>query len=454
MKRILSTIFFLLLALSVFAQPKPQTSEELTAALQQDPGRAGGTLYVTDFPSQAAPAPKGYEAVYISHYGRHGARFLTDEKKYDKVMRLFQKGYESGTLTPLGQQCWQEMARIYPAVEAHQGDLTLKGQEQHRGIASRMVKAYPSVFGKKVSVDARSSLSHRAIISMASFLDQIRQMRPKADIQFSSDSADMPVTVLGTVDMDYMKDMGKVFLMTEMMADLGSFSSGFQAEPFFQRLFTDLDTLRSCGEPDKLASDLFEMVNNMQCMDFDSHFPAIFTPQETVQLWEQSNLWSCLFMVDNPYSQGSIAGHAWPLLQDIIDKADEDLAAGSPSVRLRFGHDTVVGPLMAILGIDGWEPVSGEIDSWKYQFQNWSIPMASNVQFIFYRNKKNASDILVRVMYNEKDQILPLPDQRLAPYYRWSDFKAYYTPVCENGERLTNVLFQRKSVENKATDIQ
>ena len=60
--------------------------------------------------------------------------------------------------------------------------------------------------------------------------------------------------------------------------------------------------------------------------------------------------------------------------------------------------------------------------------------MAANVQMVFYKGRKG--DILVRVMYNEKDQILPLPDQSLAPYYSWDTFKEYYRPICEKNHAI------------------
>ena len=56
------------------------------------------------------------------------------------------------------------------------------------------------------------------------------------------------------------------------------------------------------------------------------------------------------------------------------------------------------------------------------------IPMASNMQFVFYRNKKNPDDVLVRVLLNEKELRLPLPGDR-APYYRWEDFRDFYAGI-------------------------
>ena len=52
---------------------------------------AGGNLMDYDkLPRKAlTPAPKGYEPFYLSHYGRHGARFLLGERDYSSpVMTL------------------------------------------------------------------------------------------------------------------------------------------------------------------------------------------------------------------------------------------------------------------------------------------------------------------------------------------------------------------------------
>jgi hypothetical protein len=55
------------------------------------------------------------------------------------------------------------------------------------------------------------------------------------------------------------------------------------------------------------------------------------------------------------------------------------------------------------------------------------IPMAGNVQIIFYRPKKGgkSDDVLVKVLLNEKEVKLPVATDK-APYYRWNDVRTYY----------------------------
>ena len=53
--------------------------------------------------------------------------------------------------------------------------------------------------------------------------------------------------------------------------------------------------------------------------------------------------------------------------------------------------------------------------------------MASNIQFVFYRNA--AGEIIIKVMHNEKD--VKLPVKEYAPgFYRWEDFYSYYDAHC------------------------
>ena len=50
------------------------------------------------------PAPKGYEPYYMSHYGRHGSRWLIGEREYTLPMGTLRNGREAGKLTLLGEE--------------------------------------------------------------------------------------------------------------------------------------------------------------------------------------------------------------------------------------------------------------------------------------------------------------------------------------------------------------
>ena len=51
---------------------------------------------------QTTPAPEGYEPFYVSHYGRHGARYMTDDKNYQYVIGKMDTAQTRGWLTDKG----------------------------------------------------------------------------------------------------------------------------------------------------------------------------------------------------------------------------------------------------------------------------------------------------------------------------------------------------------------
>ena len=437
MKRILIALLAVaaVLPLRAAAPADTLTLDQLKAALLADPQKAGANHY--NYPVEAyvaAPAPKGYEAVYISHYGRHGSRYITDHTKYDDVAGFLSAAKEKGLLTPEGENLYDDYMSIYPDLQYHKGDLTILGQQQHRQIARRMAKAYPALFKKNSGVDARASESPRAIISMMSFCDELRQINPKLNITYCADNSEMDVTALATLGQSDESATNEFYSLFRTPAFGRAWAEeqkeiAYDKSKFFLRYFRDMEPLKDCGDLDDFMTELAEIAYNIQCLPIKADLAKYFTPEETFLSWENTNMYAVMMFLDSPFSRGLITARAWQLMDDIITLANNDIASGDVKARLRFGHDSVVGPLMSFLGIDGWGAVDANIPGWKYVFQSWNIPMASNVQFIFYRNKKDHSDLLVRVMYNESDQILPLPDQSLAPYYRWDDFVAYYKPI-------------------------
>jgi hypothetical protein len=115
------------------------------------------------------------------------------------------------------------------------------------------------------------------------------------------------------------------------------------------------------------------------------------------------------------------------LLRRIIQQADSCIQQPKTNVHLRFGHETVLLPLICLLDINGFGLVTEDFDQLESKgWINYHIfPMGSNLQFIFYRKSPADRDPLFKVLLNENEATLPLSSD-LAPYYRWSDFRQYY----------------------------
>ena len=121
----------------------------------------------------------------------------------------------------------------------------------------------------------------------------------------------------------------------------------------------------------------------------------------------------------------------------MIDEADSVINSQQHGASLRFGHETVLLPLVCLMGINGYDLRTDKFEELEQKgwWANRVYPMAGNLQIVFYR--KNASDRnpLLKVLVNEKEATLPLPSD-LAPYYRWSDFRNFYLRKVAEGESV------------------
>lgn len=111
------------------------------------------------------------------------------------------------------------------------------------------------------------------------------------------------------------------------------------------------------------------------------------------------------------------------MLRNIVETADEVVRGESDlSASLRFGHDTCITPLLALLGVEG---ASTRVESLDDVAAVWNAqtvtPMGTNIQFVFFRNPATG-DVRVRVLHNERDARLPIPG---GPYYPWKELKKH-----------------------------
>lgn len=430
----LTAFFICVLSISGFAfnssaQVPYYDESELRALFHENPSFAGGTMRQYPDPVEAnASAPKGYKAFYISHYGRHGSRFETKSEPYDAVHNFLSTAHSDSALTAFGEEIYERFESVYPYMMNTYGDLTLKGQAQHRRIARRMFKDNGALLKGRVKVCASSSIVPRCVISMMSFLDELRTQNPKLEFAFSATMPDMYYNAMVYPNVMTSEDKERI-KKSQYVTDAYKIAhEDIDLKPFFLRICRDMDYVENHGGI-KVASAFWSTAANAQCLDFDFSFDDLFTEDERFYLWRNSNIGFAVMVGRIPPTEGLLPEMAQSLLGQILDQADEDLATGDVAARLRFGHDGIIAPLMSLLGVEGWTEIVRSPEELASKVHSFDVPMASNFQLVFYRGRKG--DILVRAMYNEKDQILPLEDQSLAPYYKWDDFRAYYSTVCE-----------------------
>ena len=157
----------------------------------------------------------------------------------------------------------------------------------------------------------------------------------------------------------------------------------------------------------------------------------ILTDEDIVRNWESSNLGSYSWVFGDQYK-------TVPILEDIIRKADAVLEGTSDKIAdFRFGHDSYIGPLTVLMGLDGADLDPEDPYKVKDVYQNWKTCKASNIQLVFYRSRKAGQDILVKCLLNGYEVTLPVKTDTF-PYYKWSDLRAFYRQRIDNVPQMTD----------------
>ena len=394
------------------------TFEEISADLN----KAGGVyLAYPKVEAKQTPAPKGYKPFYVSHYGRHGSRYLLGDRDYLWIIQLMQKADSLNCLTPLGKDVLKRLTLVWQEVQGRAGDLTPLGVRQHQGIAERMTKNFPEVFSGKRSVSARSTVVYRCAMSMAAFGDRLKGLNPQLDISYEMSEKYMSY-------LNYHTDRSNAFTHGEKgpwVEEYRKFEEQ-QVKPdrLVNTLFSNADFIRCEVNPNNLMWGLYWIAVDMQDIETPVSFYDIFTAREMFDLWQCVNYRFYIGNANPLASKGIVMANAKSLVENIIESADAAIKDRSIAATLRFGHDGNVIPLLALLQIENFDvAVAGPSEVYKYWCDFKATPMASNVQIVFFENKKG--DVLVKFLHNEKEVHIPVKTDNW-PYYHWNEVRDYY----------------------------
>lgn len=313
-------------------------------------------------------APEGYKPVYISHFGRHGSRYLL--KRYADAGNEISKSHPDDSV-------WQAVKAVYATHDGNKGQLSALGAKEQQGIGRRMAERFPELFSGG-RVRAKASMANRCKESMRNCLKGIESIA--TDLKAKTSSG--------------------VFTYLR-------YSKGVKSETQSMR-----------KDPGRI---LWHYGSVVRLIGLDKDFITKYLTAEE---------WASMCAGGEGYYQEKLlpktlqdASVSRPILKDIISRADAFLAGKRQFVAdLRFGHDSAFVPLCALMGIKGfcqWEGEAGRISD--------LVPMAANIQLIFYRN--DAGKVIVKILHNEKEatipDLIPMEYENSGLFYSWPELGSY-----------------------------
>lgn len=441
MKKLIFTLILSISGLSCLAQPE---------VVLGDPFKSSGLDNIYDFDAQiCTAAPKGYEAFYISHYGRHGSRYPYTASVATALLDMLHEAGEKENLSEYGNGLMARLELFMEKAGNHIGELTDLGRQQQYRLAGEMAERYPQAFRKGAVVTAQASSSPRSILSMASFCTALARKCPSIRIDQFQGFAETQATA---------PNMGRNPLRIKGPG-LGNPYRESPAE-FMQRRFPEFtetvlgkmfrDPYAALGDRDVqyLMDHIYMLIGGMNSLPdgVRMDFSDIATPETLARMWELDNYQRfCEYIV---YTASCCS-----VFKDIIERADArlallDSAAGKLEGRaegraegavgsaegadLRFGHDHVLMSLLMIADIDSFGELPENPDELGHVFKTFRSPMAANLHFVFYRPKNGRGPILTGLSLNGQPARLSALDKELglspdeSAFYRWEDVKAWF----------------------------
>ena len=380
-------------------------------------------VYPDSVPDNLTPSPKGKKPFYISHYGRHGSRYISSRTGYDTPFRMIAHADSVNELTPVGDRVFDEMKFIMDDTEERWGELTSYGKVQHRNIASRMMQRFPEVFKDDANVKCVSTIVPRCIESMGAAMVEMKQINPKLRITMEASQRNQWY-------MNYQdRKLRRNYMTPEAKKAYDAYTSSRMGNSrLMELIFKNPDIVKEIVDEEFFNYYLMKMGLFQQNTHLrnNTYLQDLFQTDELYRMWQIDNaLWyiqhgACkLNGGKQPTSQRN-------LLRQLIADADSCIRLDRPGAQLRFGHETVLLPLVCLIGINGYDLATDNLD--ELEEKGWwcssVFPMGGNLQFIFYRSSPKDKDVLVKVLLNEQEATLPIATD-CAPYYHWTDVRSF-----------------------------
>ena len=371
------------------------------------------------------PAPEGYEPFFINHYGRHGSRWLIQESNYTRPLNMLEMGHRNGKLTRRGEEVLQILREVYEGSKGRLGELSDIGHEQHQGIARRMYQNFPQVFKDGAPVVARSTVVIRCILSMQNEVDVLASLNPRLNITTDASEATMYY-------MNYTDTVARA-LRAAVNPKLKEYREKWvNPKNLLKKLFNDQRWVKDSidmAEARSMMVNLFDVVGNMQSHhQFENvNLYDLFSAEDIYSVWRYNNAYWYIHSGETPLTQCRVDYMEANLLRNFIEDADRATTTDNPvpGASLRFGHESVVLPLCCLMGLNGADYRTTDLETLDKYWQTYKFfPMAANLQFVYFR-KAGSDDVLMLPLLNEHEATLPV-ETDVAPYYHWSDVRDYF----------------------------
>lgn len=375
---------------------------------------------LTPYPTDIHPAsyPDSLEPVFINHVGRHGARYPSSSANCLRMQSALAEADSTGTITPLGRKLRTLIDEEIRLSTNRWGALDSLGMAEQQAIAGRMFYNYTEVFSGDKTVQAYSSYSPRAMMSMYAFTHQLDRMSNR--LTFTTSTGRVNSDLLRPFDID--KDYLAFRRDKTWEPPYAEYLRSSCPTTAIKRVLGDKFDFK--GAEQELALTEYYTLAGLRAMGLPSAMSVYFTPAEANALWSCFNLRQYLQRTATTVSTVP-ADIASDLVLNLVETTDNYInnTSGNVSAILRFGHAETLMPLSSLLRLPGCYYLTNYFDTVSAHWRDFDVvPMAANIQFILFRSR-NSGRYYMQVLLNEEPVAMRKGDS--ATIYPWGELKRF-----------------------------
>lgn len=411
------TLRFLSIFLALVSIMPMRGADPMATAYTYD--QCEGSLMPYPMDTKTVAYPDTLVPVMINHVGRHGARYPSSAQNSQILKRALEKAQSSGTITPLGKSLLKITNDIITISDGKWGALDSLGEYEQRMLASRMYTTFKPAFDSG-KVNAISSYSPRAMMSMYCFTHQLDRLNNK--IEFQTTTGRQNSELMRPFDLD---EQFKEFLKSAVLTD--TYQDYFQKNcpvTAIERVLGKNFSYQDADQKKNLAYAEYHVLSGLSAMAYKGcNMSDFFTVEEVNALWGCFNLKQYLQRTSSTLSSIP-ADIAAALLENLVQTTDDFIdGRTTTSVWLRFGHAETLLPLLSLMRLPGCYYMTNYFDTVAKNWKDFDIvPMAANLHLILFKNTKSGK-YYVRLDLNEKPVAFILGSDSV--YVPWLTAKKY-----------------------------
>ncbi len=354
--------------------------------------RLDGTMMPYDFSLSDTVKPWGdnLKPVFINYIARHGARFLSSEKKVESIRKYLLDADKEGRLTAKGRDFLQLTDTVIARTAGRWGALNATGIYEENRLGNEMASLCPELLGKG-NVKAISSYVPRVVMTMYEVCHALARHSSHLDIEASEGRKFSPLLRYFTTDSAYVAYL-----------EHGDWVKVYDAF-VEQNVPTAPASLMITGEKDssrlrKLTMDAYGILQSLRASEIAGNPEEWFSEAEYEACWKADNLKHYLQRSANRFSQAGMEA-AKPLLENIMSTADSAFNGEETNVAmLRFGHAETVIPLFALMRLEGCYSPRSSATNLNKTWKDWEVsPLGANLLMVCLKDNSGNDFVALRL---------------------------------------------------------